>query len=143
MRRSFSDELSEDREFEFGGEIFEFRPFHWSETVDMLDTKLDESLVINEDGSYSFKADAEFCIKEIPKYLDGGAEAAKRFKAVLARKQNPVPHHQITDLYIWLRRQVQMLPTSPPSSSGSPVGPGGNGSESSAGSSSTEATSTG
>ena len=141
MRRSFSEELSEDREFEFGGETFQFRIFHWSETVDLLDTKLDESLMINEDGSYSFRADTEWCIKEIPKFLDGGAEAKKRFTAVLGRKENPVPRHQIAALYIWLREQVQGLPTRPPSSSGSPVGDGGNGSGSSAASSSTEATS--
>jgi len=140
MRRSFSEELSEDREFEFGGESLQFRIFHWSETVDLLDTKIDESLVINEDGSYSFRADTEWCIKNIPDFLDGAENKAK-FKKIVERKTNPVPRHQIAELYVWLRQQVQGLPTPPPSSAGSPVGDGGNGSASSAESSSTAETS--
>jgi len=141
MLRKFSDELTEDREFEFGGEVFRFRLFHWTETVKMLDTKIDQSLVINEDGSFSFKADAEWCLKEINNFLDG-PEEVKRFKAVMARKTNPVPRFQIVELYGFLREKVQGLPTTPPLEQQSPGGGGGNGTGSSAESPSTEATST-
>lgn len=140
MRRSFSEELSEDREFEIGGEVLRFRIFHWTETVDMLDTKLDESLVINEDGSFSFRADTEWCIKEIPKFLDG-PEEVKKFKTLMARKTDPVPRHQIAELYGYLRQQVQGLPTTSPSGPPLADGDGKNGTESSGVSSSQEATS--
>ena len=141
MQRDWDAELVEDRTFKIGGEVFTYRLFHWTETVDMLDTKLDESLVINEDGSFSFRADTEWCLKEIPKFLDGPDEV-KKFKAVMSRKTNPVPRVQIAELYAFLRQKVQGLPTTPPSSSLSADGGGSNGTESSGVSSSTEATST-
>ena len=141
MGRKFSEELSEDREFEIGGVTLRYRLFHWTDTVEMLDTKIDEDLVINEDGSYSFRADTEWCLKEIPRFLDG-AEEVKKFKAVMARKTDPVPRIQIAQLYTYLREKVQALPTLPPSQSLSADGGGGNGTESSAASSSTEVTST-
>lgn len=140
MQREFSKELGEDREFEWGGETFRFRLFHYTETIAMLDTKLSADLVVNDDGSFSWKANTEFCIKEIQRFLDGPDEV-KKFKAVLARKTNPVPRFQIDELYLWLREKVQGLPTNPPSSGLSGDGGGSNGAESSAVSSSTGATS--
>jgi hypothetical protein len=140
MQKDFDSEVAEDRTFKMGGEVFTYRIFHWTETVDMLDTKLDESLVINEDGSYSFRADTEWCLKEIPKFLDG-PEEVKKFKSVIARKTDPVPRHQIAELYGFLRQKVQGLPTTPPSPTPSAGGGGTNGAESVAESPSTAATS--
>ena len=136
--RKFSEEISTDRQFEIGGEVFTYRIFGWDETVTMLDTKLDESLVINEDGSYSFRADTEWCIKEIPNFLEPGDDR-ERFKKLMARKTAVVPRHQIAELYGWLRQRVQNLPTTPPSPMPSADGGGSNGAESSVGSPSTEA----
>jgi hypothetical protein len=141
MLREFSKELEEDRTFEIGGEVFKFRLFHWTETVEMLDSKVDEGLVINEDGSYSFKMDIDWTIKQILTFLDG-PEDVKRFKARLAKKTDPLPHIHLIELYKFLRLKVQALPTPPPSSGLSADGGGSNGAESSAASPSTAATST-
>jgi hypothetical protein len=138
--KDYDAELVEDRTFKIGGEVFTYRLFHFSETVEMLDTKLDEGLVINEDGSYSFKLDVDWTIKQILTFLE--PDSAKRFKARLARKTDPVPHVHIIDLYRDLRLKVQSLPTQPPSSEQSENGGGKTEAESSVVSRSTEATST-
>jgi len=113
--REFSKELAEDRDFEFGGEVFKFRYPHWEEGAQLFDEDLEAA---DKNGNFSWKADTELAIKRIPTFLDPANEAHERFQALVGRKTNPVPRHQIVELYRWLVRVTSDLPTQQPSVSG-------------------------
>lgn len=119
MIREFSKELAEDRQFEIGGELFQFRYPHWSETAELFDQEVAPSTNGASEEEFSFKADTEIAIKRIPLFLDPANDSHKRFKTLLARKTDPVPRHQIVQLYRWLLQVTSGLPTSPPSDSAS------------------------
>jgi hypothetical protein len=138
MLRSFTKELEEDREFEIGGETFQFRILHWTDAAALLDGADDTQPEGN--GQISFRADTEFAIQDMPKYLDPADDSAKRWKALVARKTNPVPRHQIVQAYVFARTQSLGLPTTPRQDSSG--GGGNNDPGSSAASSSPEETST-
>ena len=55
--------------------------------------------------------------KRIPIFLDPVNDSHKRFKTLITRKTDPVPRHQIVQLYRWLLQVTSGLPTSPPSDS--------------------------
>lgn len=116
MIREFSKELAEDRSFELGGELFEFRYPHWEEAADLFDAELKPS-ENGDAGEFSFRADTELAIKKFPMFLDPKNDSHKRFKAMAARKTDPVPRHQIVQAYRWLVQVTSGLPTSPPSAS--------------------------
>ena len=115
MQRDFDSELVVDREFKFGGESFRWRYPYWEEAAALFDEELSPS----ENGGFTFKADTELAITRIPIFLDSSEEAHKRFKAAVNRKTNPVPRHQIIELYRWLVQVTSGLPTQPPSDSAS------------------------
>ena len=117
MLRRFSEELVEDREFELGGELFVFRYPHWEEGAALFDEDLTPSE--NGGGDFSFMADTKLAIERIPMFLDPANESHKRFKALVARKTDVVPRHQIVQCYRWLVEVTSGLPTSPPSESDS------------------------
>lgn len=122
MQREFSKELAEDRDFEIGKEIFTWRYPHWKETAQLYDDRT-RALVANGDGedeeiSFSYVADAEMAIKQIPMFLEGGAATKKRWEALVNRKEDAVPRHQIVQLYRWLIQVTAEVPTTPPSSLG-------------------------
>jgi hypothetical protein len=79
-------------------------------------------------------------IERIPMFLNPKNDAVKRWKALAARKADPVPRFQYIALYRWLVQVTGGLPTEPPSTPD--VGGGNNDTGSSDVSSSTEATST-
>lgn len=134
MQREFSKELAEDRQFEIGGELFEYRYPHWSETAELFDEEVKpETNGGTSAEDFSFKADTELAIKRIPLFLESKNDSHKRFKALVARKTDPVPRHQIVQLYRWLLQVTSGLPTTPPSDSDSG---GGDSAESSGGGSS-------
>lgn len=114
MIREFSKELAEDRDFEIGGEVFRWRYPHWTETAEIFDQEVTPE---EQNGDFSFKADTELAIKRIPTFLDPMNDSAKRWKALVARKESPVPRHQIVQLYRWLLQVTSGLPTNPPSDS--------------------------
>lgn len=113
MLREFSKELIEDRQFEIGGELFEFRYPHWEEGASLFDEETEPAT----NGNFSWKADTEMAIKRIPMFLDPKNDSHRRWKALVARKTDPVPRHQIVDLYQWLVRTTSGLPTEQPSDS--------------------------
>ena len=125
MQRDFDSELVTDRDFKIGGETFKWRYPYWEEAAALFD----EELTPSENGGFTFKADTELAIKRIPMFLDAGEDGHKRFKTVVTRKTNPVPRHQIVDLYRWLVAVTSGLPTNPPSESDS----GGGNSDTSSG----------
>lgn len=126
MRREFSKELEEDREFEIGGHVFKFLYPHWKDGAKLFD---DEMVAVQEaaDGNgdsnaaFSFVADTETAIKRIPMFLDPENDAHKRWKELTERKPpHAVPRHQIAQLYRWLVEVTSGFPTTPqsPSTSG-------------------------
>jgi hypothetical protein len=117
MQREFSKELAEDRQFEIGGELFQFRYPHWSETAELFDEEVTPETNGSGPAEFSFKADTELAIKRIPLFLDPINDSHKRFKTLIARKTDPVPRHQVVQLYRWLLQVTSGLPTNPPSDS--------------------------
>jgi hypothetical protein len=114
MQREFSKELAEDRQFEIGGQLFKFRYPFWEETAALFDEEVSPE---EQNGDFSFKADTEIAIKRIPMFLDPENDAHKRFRSMVSRKTDPVPRHQIVQLYRWLLQVTSGLPTIPPSDS--------------------------
>ena len=133
MQREFSKELAEDRQFEIGGELFEWTYPHWSVMAELYDADSEVSTNGNENPTFSLRADTELAIERIPLFLNSKNDANKRWKALVARKTDPVPRHQIGQLYRWLIQVTSGLPTTPPSDSDSG---GGDSEESSGGGSS-------
>ncbi|HET9234987.1 MAG TPA: hypothetical protein VFP10_12675 [Candidatus Eisenbacteria bacterium] len=118
MLKRWSDELLEDREFEVGGELFTIRYPNWEEGAALFDEDLTPS--DNGDaGEFSFKADTEIAIKRIPMFLEPANDAHARFKRLVARKTDPVPRHQIVQVYRWLVEVTSGVPTRQPSESDS------------------------
>lgn len=142
MLRNFDEELVEDREFRIGGELFEFIYPHWTVGAKQMNESfnLEPSENGDEPKKFSWVDDTEFAIERIPLYLNPKNDAHKRFKALIARKTDAVPRHQLVLLYKWLVEVTNALPTTPPSE---PL-PGGGDSDTSSSdeSSSKEATST-
>lgn len=117
MQREFSKELAEDRDFEIGGQVFTWRYPHWQEAASLFDQEVTPESTNGEVPEFSFKADTELAIKRIPTFIEGTNDAHKRWKELVARKTDPVPRHQIVQLYRWLIQVTSGLPTSPPSAS--------------------------
>lgn len=129
----------EDREFVIGGETFKYAILHWSTSTGLLDGA--DDVRPEQNGGFSWRADTEFAIKDMVTYLDPDEEAVKRWKALVARKTNPVTRTEIVDAYLYARTQALGLPTLPPSSRESSDGGGSTEQGSSGGSPSTGATS--
>lgn len=117
MRR-FSQELEQDREFELGGELFEWVYPNWEIGAWLFDDQLEPSE--NGDGQFSFKADTELAIERIPMFLNEANDSHNRFQTLVERKPpHAVPRHQLVQCYRWLVEVTSGLPTSPPSESAS------------------------
>lgn len=122
MRRSFSKELEEDREFEIGGEVFEFVYPHWKDGALLFDNEMEavaEGVEQNGNATFSFVADTETAIEKVPMFLAPKNDAKKRWTALVNRKTDPVPRHQIAQLYRWLVEVTSGFPTTQPSESSS------------------------
>lgn len=141
MLRDFDQELVEDREFRIGGEVFEFIYPHWEVGAKIFDGEMTPMQSENgEPAKFSWAADAQNAIERIPWFLNPKNDSHKRFKALVARKNDAVPRHQLVQLYRFLVQVTSDLPTTPPSDSAS--GGGDNDTASSDASSSPEETST-
>ena len=115
--RKFSDELEAERDFEIGGELMRWRYPHWETGAAIFDnTLVPANNGKGEQPEFTFKSDTEFAINAIPMMLE--PESAKKFKLLVARKDNPVPRHQIAALYRWLVEVTAGLPTTRPEDSG-------------------------
>jgi len=138
--RKWSDELVQDREFEVGGELFEWIYPHWEIGAKLFDDDLTPEDSNGDQPQFSFTADTQLAIERIPLFLNPKNDSLKRFKALVARKTDAVPRYQFVQIYRWLVQVTGGLPTTPPSEPAS--GGGDNVTESSGESSSQEATST-
>ncbi len=146
MIRSFSKELIEDREFEIGGEVFEFIYPHWEIGAKIFDDELAPAKKNGEapaePDKFFWKNDTKMAIEKIPMFLNPKNDALNRFKALASRKTDAVPRFQFVQLYSFLVAVTSNLPTNLPSSSPSDDGDGKTEAESAGASPSTEATST-
>ena len=144
MRR-WSQELIEDREFEIGGELFEWVYPHWEVGAKLFDGEFDATGETDENGrpKFSWYADARNAVEGVQMFLNPKNDAVKRWKALCARKgPDAIPRHQIVQLYTWLVQVTGGLPTTAPSSEPSVNGAGETEDVSADESLSTEATST-
>ena len=121
--RDFDSELVEDRSIKIGGQVFHWRYPHWKDGAELFDREMSEvSEAAEQNGDakeFSFVADTETAIKRVPMFLDTENDAHKRWKDLVARKTDPVPRHQITQLYRYLVEVTSGFPTTQPSGSGS------------------------
>ena len=140
--RKFSEELIEDREFEIGGELFEWIYPHWEIGAKIFDDDLTPTTNGDQPTEFSFQADTKLAIERIPMFLNTKNDAHKRFKTLAARKTDAVPRYQFVQLYRWLVQVTGGLPTTTPSSTESGDGDGNDERVSSDVSPSTEAQST-
>ena len=141
--RKWSEELVEDREFEIGGELFEWIYPHWEVGAKIFNEEL--TPVPSENGGapvqFDWVENTKKAVDGVPMFLNPKNDSHKRWKALCARKTDPVPRHQLSQLYNWLVQVTGNLPTTPPPSTESAGGDGETEGSSSDVSSSTEATS--
>jgi hypothetical protein len=127
VRRSFTQELEEDREVEIGGQIFKFQYPHWKEGAQLFDEEMTQ-VQTNGDAptevpAFSFVADTETAIKRVPMFLDPENDSHKRWKELVARKPpHAVPRHQIAQFYRYLVEVTSGFPTTQLSGSSSGAG---------------------
>jgi hypothetical protein len=132
VQRSFSEEIAtKDREFEIGGETFKWRelPFDEFKTLIAMEQDFQNQVAEankvkegEEEGDTGVVVGLDFLIKRITFFLDPERDSHRRFKALLKRKDNPVPHYQIDELHGWLWEQVSGRPPTTPSTSSNGVG---------------------
>ena len=140
--RKWSEELQQDREFEIGGELFEWIYPHWEVGAKLFNEELTPVASTNggEPVAFDWVENTKKAVDGVPMFLNPKNDSHKRWKALCARKVDAVPRHQISQLYNWLVQVTGNLPTTPPSSTGSDAGDGETEAVSSDVSPSTEAT---
>ena len=114
--KKFSDALTQDREFEFAGELFKFQYVHWSVLTAIVDGG-------GENGKEPTATEnVQEIVDAIPSFIDPENDGNKRMHALLSSKDKPVPIGQVNALYEWLLEVTSGRPTIPPSPSA--PGPG-------------------
>ncbi len=113
--RAFSKELVEDRQFEIGGELFEWRYPYWEDFADRRDQ--DAAIITatapenGEPAETTFKDLYKDFIDRIEPFIDPKNDSIKRWRALSKRKVDPVPAYQFTELYMWLLEVTSARPT--------------------------------
>jgi hypothetical protein len=112
--KEFSEELADDRKFEIGGQVLQWRYPHAEELAILFDE--DEAILAKANGDKSEmtnKQALDVTIKRIEIFLV--KDDVPKWKKIVADKENPVPLFQIRGLYRWLLEVTSGLPTLPPS----------------------------
>lgn len=115
--REFSKELVEDRQFEIGGELFEWRYPYWEDFADRRDQ--DAAIVADPDsqGDVTFKDLYKDFIDRCEPFIDPKNDSIARWRRLAKRKTDPVPAYQFSELYMWLLEVTSARPTETPLSS--------------------------
>lgn len=112
--------LIEDREFEIGGEVFEWIYPYWEDIADTFDK---DAKRFEEEAdtlaSVTVRETLADYIERIQLFLK--PEDRERWVTLTKRRGNPVPHAQYSQLYQWLL-EVTSAPTPTEPSSQSPDG---------------------
>ena len=119
MLREFSKELVEDRQFEIGGELFEWRYPYWEDFASRRDADAAVIAEANKPKENSENGDADLTFKElyqdfidrIEPFLDPKNDGIKRWRSLAKRKVDPVPAYQFSELYMWLLEVTSARPT--------------------------------
>lgn len=124
--RDFDSELVKDRSFKLGGQVFHWRYPHWRVGAQLFDQEMtsvtDAASENGEARAFSFVADTEKAIERIPLFLDPENDAHRRFEDLVARETDPVPRHQIVQVYRYLVEVTSGFPTTSPSDSSAGAG---------------------
>lgn len=115
MLREFSKELVEDRQFEIGGELFEWRYPFWEDFAD----RRDQDVTVVRGATEASGEAKELTFKELYKdfidrcepFIDPKNDSIKRWRALAKRKVDPVPAYQYSELYTWLLEVTSARPT--------------------------------
>ena len=100
MLREFSKELVEDRQFEIGGELFEWRYPYWEDFASRRDADaavIAEAAKPKKNGEaddLTFKDLYQDFIDRIEPFLDPKNDGIKRWRSLAKRKVDPVPAYQ-------------------------------------------------
>lgn len=114
--KKFSDALTQDREFEFCGELFKFQYVHWSVLTSIVDAG-------NENGKEpTATQNVQEIVDAIPNFIDPENDGDKKMLILLTSKDKPVPIGQVNALYEWLLEVTSGRPTEAPLPSA--TGPG-------------------
>ena len=112
--KKFSDNLEQDRDFEFLGELFKWKLVHWSVITQIADGR--------SNGKQTNTEQLQEVIDLIPTFLDDENDGPERMKKLLAGEEKPAPVGQVNSLYEWLLEVSSGRPTEAPSPS--PAGRG-------------------
>ena len=115
--------VAEDREFEIGGEVFQFVYPYWEDIAEVFDE--DEKPSENGDAAFNtVRSTIEDLIKRTELFIDPDFnDGVTRWRELTKRRKNPIPHSQYSELYRWLLEVTSdPHPTEPstPSEDGQP-----------------------
>ena len=95
---------SEDREFEIGGQIFQWNYPYWEDIAAVFDVDEEADANGNEPSS-TVRSTIEDLISKIELFLDPDFnDGITRWRELTKRKKDPIPHSQYSELYRWLLR---------------------------------------
>lgn len=97
----------QDREFEIGGEVFEWVYPYWEDIADVFDMDAREDAEGNIPDITVRDTIGDF-IDRIQLFIE--TDQRERWLALTKRKKNPIPHAQYAELYRWLL-EITSLPT--------------------------------
>jgi hypothetical protein len=69
---------------------------------------------------FDYKVDTQYAIDRLPLFIEPNYPTQgmhTKLRKIIEDKRNPVPRHQIVQLYRWLVQETGALPTKPPSDS--------------------------
>lgn len=112
--------IVEDREFEIGGEVFRWIYPYWEDIAKVFDRDNEELSQLATEGKEgengaepkdpTVHETIEDFIERIELFIDPDFnDGLVRWKALVRRKKNPIPHGQYSELYRWLL-EVTSLP---------------------------------
>jgi len=111
-------EVTQDREFEVGGEVFRWVFPYWEDIADVFDADdTDETDSTNGEVKVTVRSTLQDFITRIELFIDPEFnDGVKRWRELTLRKKDPVPHSQYAQIYQWLlevtSRPTPTLPSS-------------------------------
>ena len=110
--------VEEDREFEIGGELFQWVYPYWEDIADVFDSG-DMGEETNGNAPLTVRGTIQDFIDKIELFIDSDFnDGISRWREISKRKKNPIPHSQYAQLYQWLLEVTSGThPTEPSSQS--------------------------
>lgn len=116
MKR-FASATVEDREFEIAGEVFRWVYPYWEDIAQVFDRDAQEAEEQNGDASITVRDTIHDFIERIELFIDPDFNDGRtRWKQLVQRKKNPIPHAQFAELYRYLLEETSRPHPTEPSS---------------------------